>query len=56
MSSIEARDSDDLRLHAAVYNVVRDNIVGAVLRPGMTLGESSLAKQFSISRVPVAAH
>lgn len=45
---------EDQSLHLAVYRVVRDNIEDRVLLPGMLLGESSLAAQFAISRVPVA--
>ncbi|WEK51541.1 MAG: GntR family transcriptional regulator [Candidatus Kaistia colombiensis] len=54
MSSVDDLDQEDMRLHAAVYKVVQDNIASGHLHAGMILRERALAEQFSVSRMPVA--
>jgi DNA-binding GntR family transcriptional regulator len=45
--------ADDSSLPEIVYEVVKSDIGDGHLRAGMALGESSLASQFGISRIPV---
>lgn len=43
------------RLQDVVYAVLVDNLASGKLRPGMRLRESELARQFTLSRVPIRA-
>jgi DNA-binding GntR family transcriptional regulator len=42
-------------LYELIYGVLREHIVEAVFPPGLVLGETSVARAFSASRVPAAA-
>lgn len=47
------RNNPFLNLNEAVYNVLYRNIINLTLEPGSSLSETSLAKEFEISRTPI---
>lgn len=53
--STARREPGSSPLYELIYGVLRDHIAGGVFPPGLVIGESSVARAFSASRVPAAA-